>query len=358
MWIHYALTAFLCLLNLIKFKPDIRKNYILSFSFLLIGLFMGLRYDYGLDYWNYYELFELQRVYYHPEEFLFWKFFFAFPKYYQFILVKSLLLAGMLYYMVRKYVPHKYYSLFILFFMTNGSLIYTMITAERTCMGAMLLWIGLEFFYFRQKRIPLLIGTIIVSSFFHTILLSMLLIPFVDAIYKRQSGVIIIFLIMALILGMVITPLLFSYVTSEFEAFSAYEHYGEGRFGSANLLGTLFKGLLLLPMYIILMPVKKMSKDGIYVKFTVLTLCYFSVYFTGLESDGRIGMILLPFFVILMLQRADMLNNSIDRLCLVIPFAMITAFNSYNMYNRMLKETWLPGNYVTYQTILDVGFYE
>lgn len=75
MFVHFSLTAFLCLLNLIRFNPDIRKNYILSLSFLLIGLFMGLRYDYGLDYWNYYEIFEWHRENYHPEEFLFWKFF-------------------------------------------------------------------------------------------------------------------------------------------------------------------------------------------------------------------------------------------------------------------------------------------
>lgn len=66
-------------------------------------------------------------------------------------------------------------------------------------------------------------------------------------------------------------------------------------------------------MYIILMPVKKMSKDGIYMKLVVLTLCYLSIYFIGLESDGRIGMILLPFFVILMLQRADILNDSLKK---------------------------------------------
>lgn len=359
MLIHFSLTLFLCLLNLIKFKPNIHKNFILPFSFLLIGLFMGLRFDYGLDYWNYYDIFVSQKNDYRPEEFLFWKFFFSFSKYYQFILVKSLLLAGLVFYMTRQYVPQKYYFLFIFFFMTNPSLIYTLITAERTCVGAMVLWIGIEFFYFRKKRILPLISTIIIAGFFHTILFSMLIIPFFDFIYQRQSLFIIAALIIALILGMIITPYLFGIITSEMEVFTQYEHYAEGRrFGVDNFIGFLYKALLLLPIYIILIPIQTMHKNSQYVKLVVLSLCYMFLYFIGLESDGRFGSILLLFFVILLAQRAEMLKKKTDKLLLILPFVFITLFNSHNLYKRMLHDSWLPGNYITYRTIIEEGFYE
>lgn len=57
MIVHFLLILILCGLNLIPVSLSFRKKYILPFSFLCIGLFMGLRYDYGLDYWNYYEAF-------------------------------------------------------------------------------------------------------------------------------------------------------------------------------------------------------------------------------------------------------------------------------------------------------------
>lgn len=357
MYIHFSLTILLCILNLMPIKPSARKNWILPLSFILIGLFMGLRYDYGLDYWNYYNEFYHYGGY-RENESLFWIFFFSFDKYYKYILVKSLLLSGCCFYLVRKYVPVNYYAFFIFFFMTNSSLIYTMMTAERTCMGAMVFWMGLELFYFKKKRLLLLCGTIIIAAFFHTVLLLMLIVPAIDFIYENKNpNKIIVLLVLALIAGM-FTQNIFSVVT-ENELFSNYAHYSdEHRFLSKNIFGVIVKGVPLITIIYLLLPIKYNQKDNIYTKFLVLSVCYFMLNFSGAESDGRLAICLLPFFVIILTQRLPSTKTLMNIIALVLPFLYITLTNLFIIYERMIKEPWLPGNYMTYQTIFEVGFFE
>ena len=339
------------------FKASTRKNWILPLSFILIGLFMGLRYDYGLDYWNYYDEFYKYKGY-RDKEFLFWLFFFSFDKYYKYILVKSLLLSGCCFYLVRKYVPVKYYAFFIFFFMTSGSLIYTMMTAERTCMGAMVFWVGLELFYFKKKRLLLLCSTIIIAAFFHTVLLLMLIVPAIDILYDNKNpNKMIVLLVLALIAGM-FTQYFFSVVT-EFEIFSDYAHYSEEhRFMSKNIFGVIVKGLPLISMYYLLLPINNNQEYNIYTKFLVLSVCYFMLYFSGAEADGRLAICLLPFFVIVLTQRLPSTKTLMDVIVLVLPFLYVTLTNLLIMYERMIREPWLPGNYMTYQTIFEAGFFE
>ena len=331
---------------------SIRKNWILPLSFIAIGLFMGLRYDYGLDYWNYYDEFYNYSGY-RKHEILFWLFFFSFKQYYWYILVKSLLLAVLLFYITRKYVPEKYYALFIFFYMINGSLIFTQITAERTCLGAMILWMGLEFFYFRKKNILLLLGSIFLAGLCHTIIFAMLLIPILDRVCIKSQSFIMFFLIITLLFGMTITPLIFVNITAKIDYVNYLDHYQESRFGLANIIGTIYKGLLLIPVYFILKPLRQYSKDTLYYKLLILSICYIFLYFSGIETDGRFGSILLIFFVILILQRMDGLKSAGKRIVLLIPFLFLTVFGTYNIYQRMVSDPLLPGNYLVYQTIFD-----
>ena len=267
MYIHFSLTFLLCLLNAIPISLSVRKRWILPFTFILIGIYMGIRYDYGLDYFNYCKIFYNHRNY-RPQEFLFWQFFFSFGKYYQYILVKSLLLAAILFYMVRRYVPVKYYALFVFFLMIAPSQIYTMMTAERTCMGAMVLWLGLDFFYLRKKSIPLLVGAILVASLFHTILLSMLIIPIADYFFLKSSKALLTFLLIAVFLGMFIAPWLFNILTINDGPFGIYNHYsGSGRrFHALSLFSAIGRGALLITMYFVFLFSTQKSK--IFIKLT------------------------------------------------------------------------------------------
>lgn len=365
MVVHILLTLILCIINILPLDNHIRKKWVLPLSFLAIGLFMGFRYDYGLDYWNYYDIFYgTTREQSLQDEFSFYTFFYLFPKYYQYILVKSLLLAFILFYLVRKYVPEKYYWLFIFFFMMNSSLMFTMITAERTCVGAMVLWLGLEFFYFRKKNLVFLTFSILFASTFHTILLSMLIIPFADilltrAFKKDRIFAILLILIITMVLGTTITSDLFEVLVNNLGSFEKYEHYSEGRFGNANLIGMLYKGLLLLSVYQILKPVSNHGTKYVYSKFVILSLCYAFLYLIGIETDGRFGIIILPFFLIAMTERLqNMGKKRMAKFLLVFPFLFMTLMGLYTVYERMIMEPWLPGNYLVYQTIFDVGFFE
>lgn len=364
MIIHFLLTFILCCLNLIPISLTFRRKYILPFTFLCIGLFMGLRYDYGLDYWNYYNMFIEESGSYKNNEFLFTALLLSFNKYYQFILVKSLFLSLFLYQLVKKYVPEKYYAVFIFIFMIHPSLIYTMITAERTCIGAMIFWIGLEYFYLRRKRIILFIITIIIASFFHTLLLFMIIIPIAEILFFKKNMIIrnkwyiLTFLLFCLIASTFFTSDLFLLVTDNFEAFNDYTSYiDSGRFKSSNIIGVLYKGVMFVPIYYVLANEKLISTNSIFAKFINLSLCYYAAYFIGIESDGRFGIMLFPFVIICILERAKTLKMK-HVLIMILPLIFVTLFNNYNLHQRMLESPWLPGNYITYKTIFDANFFE
>ena len=57
MQVHLVLLAILVIINLFPDSFIDRKKYILPISFLLILVYWAIRYDYGLDYWNYYNSF-------------------------------------------------------------------------------------------------------------------------------------------------------------------------------------------------------------------------------------------------------------------------------------------------------------
>ena len=57
MIVHLSILFFLLFINLQPTSKNKRKKYVLPISFVIITIYWALRYDYGLDYWNYYNLF-------------------------------------------------------------------------------------------------------------------------------------------------------------------------------------------------------------------------------------------------------------------------------------------------------------
>lgn len=324
---------------------------------------MGLRYDYGLDYWNYYEAF-VNPANEISKEVLFWKFFYWFDKYYIYVLVKSLLLSFIMYYFVKKYVPVQYYAFFVFVFMLHSSLIYTMMTAERSCLGTMFLMICIEFFYLRKKRLLLLIGSIIIATMFHRTLFGALLIPIIDVIVsknKRINAIVVTIIgLIVLIISSFVVSKLFIYFTNTIEIFGDYEYYyiETNRFKGSNIFGVIRKSLLLLPLYCLLININRQDKNSNYMKLIVLSLVYFLVYFLDIETDGRYGMLLIPFLLICMLIKAKMLSNKQYVVLMLCPFVLHTLWGTYDIYVRMINNPWLPGNYMTYKTIFEVGFFK
>lgn len=75
-----------------------------------------------------------------------------------------------------------------------------------------------------------------------------------------------------------------------------------------------------------------------------------------LESDGRYGMLLIPFMLICICQRIKTLKNKGYSVIMLLPFWINTLLGTISIYTRMIDEPWLPGNYMSYKTIFDVGF--
>ena len=199
----------------------------------------------------------------------------------------------------------------------------------------------------------MLIGSIILAGLCHTILFAMLFIPILDRTGIKSQSFILFFLTITLLFGITITPLIYGTIVEDINYVNYLSHYQSGRFGLANIVGTIYKGLLLIPVFFTLETTHQYSKDTLYYKLMILSIVYIILYFSGLETDGRFGSVLLLFFIILLLRNMDILKSTDKRIIILIPLLLMTVFNTYNLYMRMVHEPLLPGNLLVYQTIFD-----
>ena len=170
MEVHFIILLVLLFANLLPIKERLKKKYILSISFMILFVYWALRYEYGQDYWAYYDYFysgrESEKGF---GELLFYKVFFPlFKYYYQAVIVQSAYVLFTLYYMVKRYVPTKCYWLFFLLFLCVPGFHFSLISAMRSSMAAATMFWAYHLFYINKNNIILYEVMVIVATLFHT----------------------------------------------------------------------------------------------------------------------------------------------------------------------------------------------
>ena len=195
-----------------------RVRLVLPFCFLVLTVFFSIRYYYGLDYTSYLDAFASGTVSARSgdEEVdpIFYTFMHLFGKFYIFVIVHTLFLFGALFYLTRKYCDDRLYALFFLLLLTQNGLIFNMISAMRNALAAIILWIFLDFFYFRKKKwVPYVFG-VILASLFHKSALVFVVLPLVDFFFLHvKSHFILLAFIVASIVSLYLANTIFQTIT-------------------------------------------------------------------------------------------------------------------------------------------------
>lgn len=336
-------------------KEKRRLKYILPFCFLLLTFFFSIRYDYGLDYHNYLDAFvsgkdSARGAGDEEVDPIFYTFMHLFGKFYIFVIVHTLFLFGALFYLTRKYCDDRLYALFFLLLLTQNGLIFNMISAMRNALAAIILWIFLDFFYFRKKKwVPYVFG-VILASLFHKSALVFVVLPLVDFFFLHvKSHFILLAFIVASIVSLYLANTIFQTITNV-ESFSAYQYYAEYDY-SSNFMGVLVRALWMFPTYYIIKYSEFLKKyyQGLY----VISLFFMFIYMINMDWQDRFSTYLKIFWIYALSQVYPRLKYS-QKLIAIIPLLVAVGFSFYrfivSMYTDYLTS---PGNYLFYRTIFD-----
>lgn len=355
--VHITLLLILLLLNLIPDKIIDRKKIILPFSFLLVLVYWAIRYDYGLDYWNYYNLFYSEKTAFSKgtTEFLFFRFLNLFDYYYQFIIVHSLVVVISLFYLVRKHIPSNYYWLFFFFLMAVPGFHFNLISAMRSTMAACVLYWAYEFCYISKKRWLLYFALVIVASLFHTSALAFLILPLIHlTIYKTRGWIIFSILIFFDILQVFYGNAIFNWVISFSDVTSGYDSYSEIVKGS-NVNGLVFRSIVLFPAFYMCRCFDKIKSDYEVRDLFILAFFYLLISMVGLNFQGRFTAYLFPYFIAALLFTCLQIGKK-DRIIVLVPYIIYILYGLNVYYNSLILNLygiWSEGNMYFYHTIFD-----
>lgn len=336
---------------------NLRVKYILPLCFIIITTFFAIRYDYGLDYWNYYERYSqgwTERQFGSgSSEFLFYLFMNSFDSYFSFIIVHTIILMIILFYLTRRYCDYRYFALFFFIFLAFYELSVNLISVLRTTTAAFIIWIGLDLFYIRANKWLPLVGVIAFAFFFHTSALVFLVLPimhfFVMKVKPRPMFIILCFL---LFFRLSFADEIFSWIGTNVPFLKTYEHIVEEKDVKYNFNSIIYFSCMLFPSYYICRYKKYIIEKGcpgIY----VLTIFFLIIFMTGLNFDGRFSLYLMIFFIYSLSMILPRLNG-INKVILLQPLIVFIIFSVYLTYKDLTSSKYIfeQGNPLFYKTII------
>lgn len=358
MIVHFTILALLLILNLIPENKINRKKYILPLSFFIVFIYWAIRYDYGLDYWNYYDTFysDINENRAGFGEIWFYRIMRIFKHYYQWIIASSALIVITLYHLVIKYIPQRWYWLFFLLLFIVPDFHFNLISAQRSTMAACILLWAFDLFYIQRKRWLFYIGMVFIAAMFHTSALVFIIVPFFDLIIPKLSGrTIFIILVLSNVASLFSSTYIFEHVVRFFDIFNDYNYYFDV-VGNRSLTSMLSGFLVLIPCWFICDNYKRGNK--VYDAAFTLALLYLIPDFLHVNFQGRYTVYLYIFFVIVLCTVLEQSNRQI-RWFILIPYLFDISYGLYWYYWMLLSKInfeYSSGNMYYYHTIFEAPF--
>ena len=357
---YLLVLSFLVILNFIPFRCDIRRNIILSISFLVLFCFIGFRYNYGVDYKTY------ENLFYNPDfytrnanrEFLFWLIFRFFSQYYQFVLFQSFCICATYFYMIRKYVVPQFYSLFFLVFMTFPGFMFETISAERSSLCAVVCIWGIELFYLKQNLPLYLIITIFIASLFHNSSVLLLLFPLLFAKwnfinFKYRLIMICICLYFSTTAISNLLQMSFGWIDNDYS--SLYSNYIGNKFSNSTFSIVILRSCLIIPFYFlnnkrIICQFESYKKFGSLSFFLLLLICL------GIDFQYRMSMCLFIFYFIYLCLGIEKTKRIEMRCLFLFVLLFYSIWNAYVIFSNMRGLSPSSGSFWFYNSIFDLNY--
>ena len=340
MWYQLLLCLFIMLLLWCVKDNKKRTKFILPFCFIIITVFFALRYEYGNDYWHYYQRWASGRLVEGDNrgtgETLFYQFMQLFDHYYKFVIVHTIVFCSIMFYLVRRHIAPKYYALFFFLFMTMTTMSYNMMSAMRSTMAACVLWVAFDLFYIRKRRWVLFTGLVILSGYFHTSALLFLIVPLIDyGLRKIKPNILFALLCVGMVVNVMFSKQLYAFLLSFSSLMSdTYGGYLDiDKTGGASVFGMLNRSIMLFPYYFICMKKEQFNQENkreiwILAMFIITLICF------GLDIDGRFSLVLYIFVIIALSNVIPTLNKSQRFFCLT-PLVVYIFYNHIYLFYKM-----------------------
>jgi hypothetical protein len=328
----------------------------LKVSFLLIFLFLALRYNFGNDYKFYLHYFiNINQVeqfdYFHTSgrmeigwiliNRLFQPFGF-------FIMTAVLALFNCVVYyrFINKYVPVNYYwlAVFLYIFSTGFMLIHS--SAMRQSVSIAMFIFSIDYIF--KKDIIRYLLCIGIAYLFHgsaIILLSAFILGFLNWRINKITGFIIILVALSLFLFKEsLTPFLDQFISAYFEKYKKYE--GAAAFGTG--IGFLFScGLFLLIVYY---DKYQDSETALVFKLAIISFMFVPLAFY-VQLIGRIGMYFAPATIIVYPVIIENIKKPLYKAIFIILLLFFTIYTFFQFFN---SEPWKE-YFGTYNTIFSAN---
>lgn len=357
MQVHLLLLVALIIINLIPDKVIDRKKFILPLSFLLILVYWAIRYDYGLDYWDYYNAFYEgiegklsrgfgERAYYTLTS--------SFGRFYQVIVAQSVIVMVSLYHLVRKHIPSNCYWLFFLLFFLTPRFHFVLISALRNSFSVCILYWAFDYCYISKKRWAFFFLLVFIAMLFHTTAIAFIVFPFFHFIVSRFKGKeVFVWLIVLDVLSVFIVNEVFQYVISLSSFTETYDSYNDA-VQNSSLFGAALKSIILIPAYYLCKTYDKQKRQDKGHKLFILAFFFLAIELFGINFGGRFTLYLFVFFIIALSITYQYYKKR--RLALLIPYLLFVLYSFYIYYIRLSTELLFnEGNYLFYHTIFETS---
>ena len=352
---YYVPFAIICIFIAFLLRHNNRNSAnVFTVTMIIAFVFAAIRYEFGPDWFNYYDSFQIISKYGvdgyfsnsdHSEP-LFIRYFSLFPKYTLFLAVNSLFWFGSYYAYFRKYANAQYYWFVLLFLFFNTDCILNNLVAMRQALTSFLFIIAfiiLDHNNYSNKGKAWFLFIIVVSAFLHTSCL--VLIPLVLLNSKKNSLLfsksylitVVILSLSTIVLGRyVYTQTIAGFLLGNIEDFQRYEAYLSA-FESTSLSGSALLRYIML-VFLNLIPVAFIIQEGrkednptyIYIyKLGIVIATIGCLLGQGLMS--RYMMILNPFYIVALVRSFSVSSNkSINTFVIVcVAFTSIYSFYHY-----------------------------
>jgi transmembrane protein EpsG len=287
---------FLLVTSVVLFLPQLNKNYPVRYiAYILLFLFLALRYDYGNDYMSYFNTFELIKaglISISDTDPLFWLLNVIMPNFYILIAFISLFYISVIANFIEKNLKNNTKWIGILLLLINPYLFLIHLSSLRQTIAILIFVLSTK--YLINKNLIKYVFTIFIASLFHSSAIILLLIyPFISP-NKLKSKNVIVFII-ALIL-VVTTPLLDYILNFAFNYFPEYRfYYLQGITNSIR--STILTSFIL--TFILLFSNMVKNKYRIYTKLSIFALSL-SILTLKVSMMNRMVMYFEIFLIIIL----------------------------------------------------------
>lgn len=338
------MTHMVFLLALICSIPALNGKYPFRiFTFLILFLFLALRYGYGNDYFGYYSIHTLINngvAAYGWNDVLFRMMNLMIPNFYLFIAIISLIYIIAIHFLIRKNLKVNLYWIAVSILLINPYLFLIHLSGLRQTLAIVFFIFAV---HFGIKRKPILyILFVLIATGFHSsaiFLLPLYLILNEKAFGKR--GVLVTFILTILLL---FTPL-FDVITNKFfEYFPKYEVYYE--MDKQNSLRSMIISSFF--YLFLLFNINKLSgKELVYGKLSLIA-AMISMLTIKIAMISRIGMYFDLFLIITIPQIIDKFSSNTQKYVFILLILSLYLLRYISFFTTPLWES-----YFNYETILN-----